>query len=147
MASAKWSSPTVCWAPTNSQRGFAGSSAVRITSTYPFPGRSPDRALGRKRLALTSAERGYIDLDVRRLVQERASVKLKPIENQVVVVMGASSGIGRETALHFAKRGGQGGDRSQERGGTTLPAERDKEARRRGEGRGRRRLRIRPGGG
>src|SRR5829696_4434924 len=45
MASAKWSSPTVCWAPTNSQRGFAGSSAVRITSTYPFPGRSPDRAL------------------------------------------------------------------------------------------------------
>src|SRR5215203_3705582 len=46
MASAKWSSPTVCWAPTNSQRGFAGSSAVRITSTYPFPGRWPDRALG-----------------------------------------------------------------------------------------------------
>jgi NAD(P)-dependent dehydrogenase (short-subunit alcohol dehydrogenase family) len=32
-------------------------------------------------------------------------VKLKPIENQVVVVMGASSGIGRETALRFAKRG------------------------------------------
>src|SRR5829696_7027621 len=49
MASAKWSSPTVCWAPTNSQRGFAGSSAVRITSTYPFPGRSPDRALGPSR--------------------------------------------------------------------------------------------------
>src|SRR5829696_2314685 len=52
MASAKWSSPTVCWAPTNSQRGFAGSSAVRITSTYPFPGRSPDRALGRTARAL-----------------------------------------------------------------------------------------------
>ena len=32
-------------------------------------------------------------------------MKLKPIENQVVVVMGASSGIGRETALRFAKRG------------------------------------------
>jgi NAD(P)-dependent dehydrogenase (short-subunit alcohol dehydrogenase family) len=32
-------------------------------------------------------------------------VKLKPIENQVVVVMGASSGIGRETALRFAKIG------------------------------------------
>jgi len=32
-------------------------------------------------------------------------VQLKPIENQVVVVMGASSGIGRETALRFAKRG------------------------------------------
>jgi NAD(P)-dependent dehydrogenase (short-subunit alcohol dehydrogenase family) len=32
-------------------------------------------------------------------------VKLKPIENQVAVVMGASSGIGRETALRFAKRG------------------------------------------
>ena len=32
-------------------------------------------------------------------------MKLKPIENQVVVAMGASSGIGRETALRFAKRG------------------------------------------
>jgi len=32
-------------------------------------------------------------------------VNLKPIENQVVVVMGASSGIGRETALRLAKRG------------------------------------------
>jgi NAD(P)-dependent dehydrogenase (short-subunit alcohol dehydrogenase family) len=32
-------------------------------------------------------------------------VKLKPIENQVVVVIGASSGIGRETALRFAKIG------------------------------------------
>jgi NAD(P)-dependent dehydrogenase (short-subunit alcohol dehydrogenase family) len=31
-------------------------------------------------------------------------VNLKPIENQVVVLMGASSGIGRETALRFAKR-------------------------------------------
>jgi NAD(P)-dependent dehydrogenase (short-subunit alcohol dehydrogenase family) len=32
-------------------------------------------------------------------------VKLKPIENQVVVVMGASSGIGRETALRLVKGG------------------------------------------
>jgi NAD(P)-dependent dehydrogenase (short-subunit alcohol dehydrogenase family) len=32
-------------------------------------------------------------------------VELKPIENQVVVLMGASSGIGRETALRLAKRG------------------------------------------
>jgi NAD(P)-dependent dehydrogenase (short-subunit alcohol dehydrogenase family) len=32
-------------------------------------------------------------------------VKLKPIENQVVVVMGASSGIGREAALRLAKKG------------------------------------------
>jgi len=31
-------------------------------------------------------------------------VELKPIENQVVVLMGASSGIGRETALRLAKR-------------------------------------------
>jgi NAD(P)-dependent dehydrogenase (short-subunit alcohol dehydrogenase family) len=31
-------------------------------------------------------------------------VNLKPIENQVVVLMGASSGIGRQTALHLAKR-------------------------------------------
>lgn len=33
------------------------------------------------------------------------TLQLKPIEQQVVVVMGASSGIGRETALRFAKRG------------------------------------------
>jgi NAD(P)-dependent dehydrogenase (short-subunit alcohol dehydrogenase family) len=32
-------------------------------------------------------------------------MKLKPIEEQVVVVFGASSGIGRETALKFAERG------------------------------------------
>jgi len=31
-------------------------------------------------------------------------MKLKPIEQQVVAVIGASSGIGRETALQFAKR-------------------------------------------
>lgn len=32
-------------------------------------------------------------------------IKLKPIDRQVVVVFGASSGIGRETALRFARRG------------------------------------------
>lgn len=32
-------------------------------------------------------------------------MQLKPIAQQVVVVVGASSGIGRETALQFAKRG------------------------------------------
>ena len=32
-------------------------------------------------------------------------MKLKPVGEQVVVVMGASSGIGRETALRFAKGG------------------------------------------
>ncbi len=32
-------------------------------------------------------------------------MKLKPVEEQVAVLMGASSGIGRETALRFAKRG------------------------------------------
>jgi len=32
-------------------------------------------------------------------------MKLKPIEQQVVVVVGATSGIGRETALRFADRG------------------------------------------
>jgi len=56
-------------------------------------------------LPLASTERGYINRCLRRLAQERTDVKLKPIENQVVVVMGASSGIGRETALRFAKRG------------------------------------------
>lgn len=32
-------------------------------------------------------------------------MQLKPIEEQVVVLMGASSGIGRETALRFARKG------------------------------------------
>ena len=32
-------------------------------------------------------------------------MKLKPIQEQVVVVVGASSGIGREVALRLAKRG------------------------------------------
>jgi NAD(P)-dependent dehydrogenase (short-subunit alcohol dehydrogenase family) len=32
-------------------------------------------------------------------------VQLKPVEEQVVALMGASSGIGRETALRFAERG------------------------------------------
>ncbi len=32
-------------------------------------------------------------------------MRLKPVENQVVALMGASSGIGRETALRFAERG------------------------------------------
>jgi NAD(P)-dependent dehydrogenase (short-subunit alcohol dehydrogenase family) len=32
-------------------------------------------------------------------------VRLKPVEEQVVALMGASSGIGRETALRFAERG------------------------------------------
>ena len=31
--------------------------------------------------------------------------KLKPLSEQVVVIMGASSGIGRETALQMARRG------------------------------------------
>jgi NAD(P)-dependent dehydrogenase (short-subunit alcohol dehydrogenase family) len=32
-------------------------------------------------------------------------MRLKPIDQQVVALMGASSGIGRETAIRFAKRG------------------------------------------
>jgi NAD(P)-dependent dehydrogenase (short-subunit alcohol dehydrogenase family) len=32
-------------------------------------------------------------------------MQLKPIEEQIVVLMGASSGIGRETALRFARKG------------------------------------------
>lgn len=34
-------------------------------------------------------------------------IKLKPIDEQVVVLVGATSGIGRETAQHFARRGAQ----------------------------------------
>ena len=32
-------------------------------------------------------------------------MRLKPVEQQVIAVVGASSGIGRETALRFARRG------------------------------------------
>ncbi|MEO0014539.1 MAG: hypothetical protein RLZZ535_2928, partial [Cyanobacteriota bacterium] len=32
-------------------------------------------------------------------------MQLKPISQQVVAIIGASSGIGRETALQFAKKG------------------------------------------
>lgn len=32
-------------------------------------------------------------------------MKLKPINQQVAVIFGASSGIGRDTALQFARRG------------------------------------------
>jgi NAD(P)-dependent dehydrogenase (short-subunit alcohol dehydrogenase family) len=32
-------------------------------------------------------------------------MQLKPVGEQVVVLMGASSGIGRQTALRFAERG------------------------------------------
>src|SRR5688500_6466663 len=35
-------------------------------------------------------------------------LKLKPLKEQVVVVLGASSGIGRETALQLARRGARG---------------------------------------
>lgn len=34
-------------------------------------------------------------------------MQLKPINQQVVAVVGASSGVGRETALQFAHRGAQ----------------------------------------
>ena len=39
------------------------------------------------------------------LVLEDTPMKLKPISEQVVVIMGASSGIGRQAALDFAAKG------------------------------------------
>jgi NAD(P)-dependent dehydrogenase (short-subunit alcohol dehydrogenase family) len=39
------------------------------------------------------------------LLKEGVRLKLKPVHEQVVVVVGANSGIGRETALRFADRG------------------------------------------
>jgi NAD(P)-dependent dehydrogenase (short-subunit alcohol dehydrogenase family) len=39
------------------------------------------------------------------IVKKEVSLILKPIHEQVVVVVGANSGIGRETALQFAERG------------------------------------------
>ena len=36
-------------------------------------------------------------------------MQLKPIDQQIVVVVGASSSIGRETAIQLAARGGEAG--------------------------------------
>jgi NADP-dependent 3-hydroxy acid dehydrogenase YdfG len=47
-------------------------------------------------------------VQIRKRVQKAkgaVSMHLKPVEEQVVALMGASSGIGRETALLFAERG------------------------------------------
>src|SRR5918996_3175219 len=45
MANARSQSPRCCSVLMSSQIGSVASSVVRITSTYPFPRRSPDRAL------------------------------------------------------------------------------------------------------
>ena len=74
-------------------------------------------------------------------VQEKTGVDLKPIENQVVVVMGASSGIGRETALRFAERGAKVVIAA--RSGVGLRSLVDDLRRLGGEGHGSRRLRVR----
>jgi hypothetical protein len=58
-ASGRWSSPTACLALTRLPTGSVESSDVRITSIYPFPRRSPDRALGRTTLTCTPGVAGF----------------------------------------------------------------------------------------
>src|SRR5919112_4576530 len=48
---------------------------------------------------------GYTTDHVHTRLSREVGMKLKPVGEQVVAVVGASSGIGRETALRFAKRG------------------------------------------
>jgi NADPH:quinone reductase-like Zn-dependent oxidoreductase len=56
---------------------------------------------------ITNGGRGYTGHHVQTRLWKEAGMKLKPVGEQVVVVMGASSGIGRETALRLAKRGAE----------------------------------------
>src|SRR3712207_5354600 len=79
------------------------------SNSYPTAAISPTSSSlrdSRRSWAISSANEGLTRprRGRERHGKERA-VKLKPIEEQVVVVMGASSGIGREAALRFAKRG------------------------------------------
>lgn len=50
------------------------------------------------------------------ILEGKALMQLNPINQQVVAIVGASSGIGRETALKFAQQGAKvvGAARSQE---------------------------------
>ena len=56
-------------------------------------------------MPIANGGRGYTSHHVHTRLQKEAGMKLKPLREQVVVVMGASSGIGRETALRLANRG------------------------------------------
>src|ERR687895_1080374 len=56
-------------------------------------------------MLIADGGRGYTGHNVRTWLWKEVGMKLKPVGEQVVVVMGASSGIGRETALRLAKRG------------------------------------------
>src|SRR5918992_716115 len=56
-------------------------------------------------MPIADGGRGYTGHHVRTRLWKEVGMKLKPVGEQVVVVMGASSGIGRETAFRLAKRG------------------------------------------
>src|SRR5918994_438400 len=56
-------------------------------------------------MLIANGSRGYTGHHVRTRLWKEAGMELKPLREQVVVLMGASSGIGRETALRLAKRG------------------------------------------
>ncbi len=56
-------------------------------------------------MPVASGGRGYTGHHVHTRLQKVAGMKLKPVVEQVVVLMGASSGIGRETARRFARKG------------------------------------------
>ncbi len=89
--------------------GKAEEETERITVTevpfVPLPGSIPETSLAIRDGATDALA---IRAEARAEADARARAKmLKPIEDQVVVIMGASSGIGRETALQFARRGAQ----------------------------------------
>jgi NAD(P)-dependent dehydrogenase (short-subunit alcohol dehydrogenase family) len=56
-------------------------------------------------MLIANGGRGYTAHHVHTRLWKEVGMKLKPVGEQVVVVMGASSSIGRETALRLAKRG------------------------------------------
>src|SRR3712207_7280092 len=72
-------------------------------------GRAPEEPVRPSRGTKTMPSRSGCGYQVRKMgvshKEGAAMVQLKPVEEQVVALMGASSGIGRETALRFAARG------------------------------------------
>lgn len=91
----KWDEVAVPALEKLAQRAGVGSesdSKIEMEAEVPF-------------IALPGSPATSTALAVRHEEKDAKAPILKPIEDQVVVIMGASSGIGRETALQFARRG------------------------------------------
>ena len=106
---------------------------MRPDDLYASETRSAARAAGAREMHAATDRKFGINLH---LPQERGSmaIRLKPIKDQVIVITGASSGIGLATALEAARRGARvvlasrdeadikkAADRSSAEGGQAIP--------------------------